>query len=79
MDRFREQGERLLSGREGEALRSLAQTPEARRLGDSAAAAALQQAVRSGDAAALQKALTALLSTPEGRTMAEWLGRMGHG
>lgn len=79
MDSLRQQGEQLLSGREGEALRSLARTPEAQKLGDSPAAAALEKAALRGDAAGLQKALAELLSTPEGRAVAQSLGRLGHG
>lgn len=79
MDEFREAGERLLSGREGNTLRALAQTPEARRLGENRAAEALGEAARRGDAAAMQRALAELLNTPEGRAVAERLGRLGHG
>lgn len=79
MDRFRREGERLLSGKKGEALRALAATDAAQKLGESAEAKALGEAAQNGDAAALQKALTALLNTPEGRAVAENLGRLGHG
>lgn len=79
MDDWKKQGERLLSGRDGEALRSLASTPAARKLGESADAAALGAAVRTGDAAGVQKALAALLSTPEGKALADSLRGLGHG
>ena len=58
------------------ALRSLADSPEAKRLGeavDGAAARALQQ----GDADTLKAILGTLLATPEGKALAEKLSALG--
>ncbi len=79
MDEWKKRGEQLLSGKEGAALRSLASTGAARKLGESPDAAALGAALSAGDAQGVQKALTALLSTPEGKALAESLRGMGHG
>ena len=79
MDDWKKQGERLLSGENGVTLRSLASTRAARKLGESPDAAARGTALRAGDADGVQKALTALLSTPEGKSLAESLRGLGHG
>lgn len=79
MDEWKKQGERLLSGENGAALRSLASTRAARKLGESPDAAALGAALSAGNADGVQKALAALLSTPEGKALAESLRGLGHG
>ena len=63
------------------ALNALASSPEARRLGERARDGVLEQAVRSGDPAALRAAAERLLSTREGKALAEKLsnGSRGHG
>ena len=79
MDEWKKRGERLLSGKEGAALRSLASTGAARKLGEDPNAAALGAALSAGNADGVQKALAALLSTPEGKSLAESLRGLGHG
>jgi len=54
-----------------EALRRLGSSAEGKRLEGMIDGAALQKAFQSGDAASLQKMLGALLSTPEGKALAE--------
>jgi hypothetical protein len=60
-------------------LNALASSPEARRLGERAGDARLEQAVRSGDAAAVRSAMERRLSTREGKALAEKLSGMGRG
>ena len=66
-------GAELLSGRQGGAIRDMANSPEAKKLG------AAKRAVRSGDAAQLKALLTQILSTNEGKALAEKLSRFGNG
>ena len=60
-------------------LFSLASDPEIRRLGEGAGGETLARAARSGDAAALRAAAEGLLSTREGRALAERLSALGYG
>ena len=60
----------LSGGEKGEALRRLGTTPEGKKLESMIDGAALEKALESRNAAALQKMLGALLSTPEGRRLA---------
>ena len=66
-------GAELLSGRQGGAIRDMANSPEAKN------PAAAERAVRSGDAAQLKALLTQILSTNEGKALAEKLSRFGNG
>ena len=68
-----------LSPEKRSALLSLASDPEVRRLGERAGGGELARAARSGDAAALRAAAEGLLSTREGRALAEKLSALGHG
>ena len=70
-------GSRLPEGIDEAALRSLADSPEARRLGAVVDGEAAAQALRRGDAEALKALAGALLSTPEGRALAERLSARG--
>lgn len=72
-------GAELLAGRQGGAIRAAANSPEAKKLGASIDGAAVERAVRSGDAAQLQALLSQVLSTNEGRALAERLSRLGNG
>lgn len=72
-------GAELLAGRQGGAIRDLAASPEAKKLGSTLDNAAVERAVRSGDAAQLKAILTQVLSTNEGRALAEKLSRLGNG
>ena len=60
-------------------LNALASSPEAQRLSERAGDARLEQAVRSGDPAALRSAVESLLSTREGKALAEKLSGAGRG
>ncbi|MBR0040735.1 MAG: hypothetical protein IJP64_05090 [Oscillospiraceae bacterium] len=60
----------------GTALRQLGASPEGKKLEGMIDGAALQKAFACGDAAALKKMLGELLSTPEGRALAENVGRI---
>ena len=66
----------LEGGEKGEALRRLGSTPEGKKLESMVDGAALQKAFERGDAASLQKMLGALLSTPEGKRLADDVGRI---
>ena len=60
----------------GEALRSLGASAEGKKLESMIDGEALQKALQNGDAASLKKMLGALLSTPEGKALAENVGRI---
>ncbi len=60
----------------GERLRQLASTAEAKRLERVIDGAALEKAFRNGDAASLRNMLDTLLSTPEGKKLADDVGRI---
>ena len=60
----------------GEALRQLGSSAEGKKLERMIDGAALQKALQRGDAASLKKMLGALLSTPEGKTLAEDVNRI---
>ena len=72
-------GAELLSGRQGGAIRDMANSPEAKKLGAAIDPAAAERAVRSGDAAQLKALLTQILSTNEGKALAEKLSHVGNG
>ncbi len=69
--------EKMLKGKNGEALRALSESEEARRLGASLPEGAAEAAVRSGDAEAMRAVLQKLLSTDEGRALAEKITKLG--
>ena len=69
-------GAELLSGRQGG---DMANSPEAKKLGAAIDPAAAERAVRSGDAAQLKALLTQILSTNEGKALAEKLSRFENG
>ncbi len=66
----------LAGGEKGEALRRLGSTPEGKKLESMIDGAALEKAFQSGDAAALKGMLGALLATPEGKRLADDVGRI---
>ena len=70
--------QKLFSGARGEALRALAASEEARRLGGALDAEA-EAAVRSGDSGRMRALLARLLDTEEGRTLAAKLAGLGGG
>ena len=60
----------------GEALRRLGSSAEGKRFERMIDGEALQKALQSGNTASLRKMLGALLSTPEGKALAEDVGRI---
>ena len=68
-----------LTAEQRSALNALASSPEAERLGKRAGETDLAGAIRRGDAAALRAAAEGLLSTREGKALAEKLSRWGNG
>jgi len=73
MNELEKQGEKLLKGVNGELLKSLADTPEARTLSRIIDPGALQKAAAGGDGAALSAMLAKALSTGEGKKLAAQL------
>lgn len=63
-------------GKKGEALRKLGSSADGRALGSAVDGAALEKAFAEGDAAALRRMLGALLATPEGKRLAEDVGKI---
>lgn len=53
------------------ALKAAVESESGKKLMQSVDAAAVERAAKSGDAAALQRLLTQVLSTPEGRSLAQ--------
>ncbi len=66
----------LEGGEKGAALRRLGSSPEGKTLEGMIDGAELEKAFQRGDAAALQKMLGTLLSTPEGRRLADDVGKI---
>lgn len=66
----------LCRGEKGEALRKLGSSADGRALESAVDGAALEKAFASGDAAALRRMLGALLATPEGKRLAEDVGKI---
>lgn len=60
----------------GGAIRALADSPEGRRLGSMLDAQAAEQAVKTGDTAALQQMLARVLATDEGRSLTDKLQKL---
>ncbi len=73
---LREKARELERGEKGEALRALAASAEARRVGALLDAQAVEKAVGTGDAEAMRKLLGTLLQTEEGRRLAENVRKM---
>lgn len=73
MDDLEALARELLSGENGQALRSLAETGEARRLGERLDRAAAEEALRSGDAGKMKALLESILSDGDGRALARAL------
>ncbi len=59
-----------------EGIRALADSADGRRLGQMIDGSAVEQAVKSGDSAALQQILSGVLRTAEGRRLAEDLRKI---
>ena len=72
-----ELGRELLKGKDPEQLRRLAESEDGKRLETMLDAGEAERALRSGDAAQLQSLLRKVLSTDEGRRLAERLSGLG--
>ena len=66
----------LFRGEKGEALRALGSSAEGKALESALDGEALEKAFRRGDAAALKKMLGELLAMPEGRRLADDVGKI---
>jgi hypothetical protein len=73
VDDLEDLGRELFSGKNGQALRALAQSGEARRLGERLDRTAAEEALRSGDACKMRALLESILSDRDGRTLAQAL------
>ena len=76
MDDLEALGQELLAGKNGGALRSLAQSGEARRLGQRLDRAAAEEALRSGDGEKMRSLLESILSTADGQALVRALSAM---
>ena len=77
MEDFEALGKTLLTGKNGDALRALAASAEAQRLVQQMDGNAAAEIMRSGDPARMKALLQQVLSTPEGKALAEKLGQLG--
>lgn len=66
----------LEGGEKGAALRRLGSSVDGKALENAVDGAALEKAFRRGDAASLKRMLGELLSTPEGRRLADDVGKI---
>ncbi len=79
MDDWEALEQTLFGGENGEALRALADSEDARRLGKTLSAAEVGQALRSGDSEQMRSLLETILSTGEGKALAERIAKLGGG
>ena len=77
MQDLEKMGKALFESEKGRSLQSLMESDTARALERKLDAEAVEKAARSGNAAALQSILTQVLSTEEGRALAQQLSKMG--
>jgi len=76
MNQFEKMGQSLLKGENGQKLRSLAQTPEAQKIGKMVDTEALRAAAESGDTETVKNVLAGVLATDEGKRIAALLGSL---
>ena len=76
MENIEKFGSELLQSRKGDTLRSLADSAEGKALSKKLDPAEVERAARSGDAEAIKKLIGSVLSTPEGRSLAEKLSKL---
>lgn len=76
MDDMEALGCELFAGKNGEALRSLAQSGEVRRLGKRLDRAAAAEALRSGDGEKMKSLLESILSSADGQALAQALSAL---
>ena len=76
MENIEKFGSALLQSQRGDALRSLADSAEGKALSEKLDPAEVERAARSGDAEAIKRLIGSVLSTPEGRSLAEKLSKL---
>ena len=76
MDDLETLGKELFTGKNGDALRSLASSEEALRLGWRLDRAAAAEALRSGDGEQMRSLLESILSTADGQALARALSEL---
>ena len=76
MENIEKFGSALLQSQKGDALRSLADSAEGKALSERLDPAEVERAARSGDAEAIKRLIGSVLSTPEGRSLAEKLSKL---
>ena len=76
MENIEQFGSALLQSQRGDALRSLADSAEGKALSEKLDPAEVERAARSGDAEAIKRLIGSVLSTPEGRSLAEKLSKL---
>lgn len=76
MQSIEELGRELERQGKGDKIRALAESSDGRRITEMLDADAVANAAKSGDGAALQKLLTQVLSTDEGKRLAENVKKM---
>ncbi len=76
MENIEAMGAALLRGEKGDSLRSLADSSEGRALSEKLDPAEVERTIRSGDAEAIKRLIGSVLSTPEGRSLAEKLSKL---
>ena len=64
-------GTELLKSKKGNSLRALADSAEGKALSEKLDPTEVERVARSGDAEAIKKLIGSVLSTPEGRSLAE--------
>ncbi len=78
MHNMESMGRELLRGIGEDKLKALADSEEGRKIGKMVDAKTAENAVRSGDAEQMRALLTQVLSTEEGRRLAEKLSELGN-
>ena len=76
MDDLEALSRELFAGKNGDALRSLAASGEARRLGEKLDRAAAAEALRSGEGEKMKALLESVLSTADGQALARALSAL---
>ena len=76
MQNLEKLGQELQRRGKTEEIQRLAASADGQRLGKMLDAGAVERAAKSGDSAALEKLLSSVLSTDEGRRLAEQVRRM---
>ena len=65
----------LFTGKDGEKLRALAETPEAKQLGSLIDSVEAEKAAKAGDVEAMRKMMLKIMGTAEGKKLVEGLSK----